>query len=221
MENDFLKMCKKRFAGRAITIIGNGPSVMQGYDKETDSAQFANIQTDNPVWTVNGGWMIYKSELGFAMDDLRFNNKPDHISTFQLHCREINCPLITSTAYPEYPKSVAFPLAEMVKKIPFRLYHETLHYMLAFAILCEVESITMFGCDYTADKEPWARAGAEAWIMTASLMGINVMVSTESNLLKMQQVETWEDSQYYGYWKDSEILYSIRNEADTRERKHA
>lgn len=221
MENDFLKMCKKRYSGKAITIIGNGPSIMQNYDKESDTAEFVNIQTDNPVWTLNGGWMVYKSEIGFAMDDLRLNNKPDHVETFQLHCKEITCPLITSTAYPEYPKSIEFPLADMVKKIPFRLYHETVHYMLAFAILCGVRSITMFGCDYKHGKEPECRAGTEAWIMAASLMGIEVMVSTESALLKRSQVEMWEDGQYYGYRKDSEILSAIRYDADNQEQKYA
>ena len=228
----FFNECKEKYRGSEIAIIGNGPSMMRCVG---NSREFGVITSADPIkcpiWTVNGGWHHWKSELAFAIDDLRWGrsimDERGHIDFWNQLFRDSKIPIVTSIAYPDIsPTSVAFPLRECLQKIPFRLYHETIHYMLALAIACGVKKIQIHGCDYTAsERYPWERAGTEAWIMAASLKGIEVAISEKSNLLKMQREEPNEieffDPEYYGYKKDSVMLQSIRSIADTRERKYA
>lgn len=222
----FFEECREKYKGKEIAIIGNGPSMMRCLG---DSREFAIITSAAsikcPIWTVNGGWFHWKSEIGFMMDDFKYmiseKGETENMKFCEKLLSEAEIPIVTSTPYQDIaPTSVAFPLANVLKKIPFRLYHETIHYMLALAIACGVKRIQLHGCDYTAsDRFPWERAGTEAWIFAAFLKGIEVAVSDQSNLLKMQRTDekhlSFFDAEYYGYKKDSNTLNVIRSLADS------
>lgn len=176
----------RRFAGKDIVMVGNGPTGQRDYSS-----------LGRPLWVVNGGWKIHEgAELCWMMDDLE-GPAWDMVGTPaqpRAHWEPItqSCPIpiMTSVAYPaKFPQSVAYPLEDVLKRFPERVYFaETICYAAAWAIYIGVRSIDFGGCDYGTIR-PAERAGLEYWIGRAEEAGIPCRVFPGSQLLKTGRID--------------------------------
>ena len=213
---------REKHKGRKLVILANGPSAMdrvdtKGVDKaliqqmEIDRLGYVDMSdvTDN-LWTMNGAWYYHpNSTLGFNMDDVSTvipdGNHPQG-EWFMSLMDKSNIPIMTTTEYEEYSDLVAYPIKEVIRYHNMAYFAESLNYMLAFAIYCEVSEIELHGADYTDDHEcPWERASNEFWLGVAHGKGIVIKIPAISKLLKHSDNRKGELDRFvegfYGYLK--------------------
>lgn len=124
-----------------------------------------------------------------------------------------NIPIYMIKSYPDYPSSVAYPFAEVVKLCcpasgPY--FTNTVDYMVTLAILEEFKEIHMFGTDFIADEDDdyyKRRQSLEYYCGLAKGMGIKVVIPDNCALLKAEYV--------YGFTKKP------RDNSDTIKRLQA
>lgn len=156
-------------------------------------------ETADEVWTLNRGIRSFKHDLAFIMDDLDSEaaKDPDYGEAIANHDQ----PIIASTL-PETMTHDSFwpyPLTHVLNKVGTHhaYFHNSVPYILAYAILIGVQEIHLYGCDYTHDEidtREAGRANCEYWVGVARSHGMIVGVPTTSTLLDSNQ-SAW----FYGY----------------------
>ena len=182
----------ERYRGREIVIVGNGPTGRRNYSS-----------LGLPLWVVNGGWRAHSgADLCWMMDDLEgpawdlVGTPAQPREVWEPITQACPVPIVTSVAYREkFPQSVEFPLAAALARFPKgaegepRVYFaESICYAVAWAILIEVKTINLGGCDYGTIR-PAERAGLEYWIGRAEEAGIPVKVFPGSQLLQTGRLD--------------------------------
>lgn len=173
-----------KYSGEEIAIIGNGPS-----SKAPDGLPYDFSGAYKHIWTVNGGKMFHPTAcLEFMMDD--FMGPALHVAGVEDDIKEkyfknIDIPVITTTKYEGYDCLVEYPLKEVIDFFGTAYFGETLSYMVAFAILCNVKRIDFHGTDYHGCK-PAERASTEHWCAWAKSKGIQIKTNPQSHFLKTQ-----------------------------------
>jgi len=194
---------KKKFKGQKVAIIGGGFTT---YNQATGKPFDYSDAYEN-IWTVNGGWIHHKSSnLGFLMDDWA---SPAHDTDISCRARkaevlsEADIPILTTTEYEEFPCLVRYPLEEVVTCVNRTYFGETLTYMVAFAILCEVRAIAFQGTDYINCK-PAERACTEHMVAIAMERGIEITSNPESHFLNIQlDKRNNHVPGFYGYLRET------------------
>jgi len=174
------------------------------------------------VWVINKMGVIVDHDLLFRMDDLRVkydcNDKrysggkfgkdggPTIHESYDDFLRNHNKPIITSTKYPEYPSSVAYPLEAVINTIGYSYFRTTPAYAAAFAIHIGVKQLRIYGCDYVYPTDRYraeaGRANLEFILGIGMTMGMEVYVSPKSTLLD-SNVSAAE--KMYGYKEPMDI----------------
>lgn len=136
------------------------------------------------VWAVNKMGGVIFNDICFRMDDLKHNTDrlyPEMVRWLKEH------PLVmTSTAYPEYPGSVEYPLEEVVNFVGFPYLNTTPAYALAYALYIGVKEIMLYGCDYTYPDQPMAERGRgcmEMLMGMAFVKGVTLKHGPNTSLL--------------------------------------
>jgi hypothetical protein len=215
--------------GKTVAIVGNGPSLVQtrakgakfvgvpGNDAEDIIQHTTDFSTyPNPLWTINGAWYYHpNSVLGWNMDNMKDPCMREHPQAdwyYSLFEGKEGIPIITTKEWDEWPRCVKYPLEEVLIATKQAYFTETIQYMIAFAIMCDVECIEFFGCDYMLhDRQPGQRANSEWWLGYAHAKGIRIKVSPYSNLMKAMKIPPFKTG-FYGYYDDEvndEYLTSI------------
>ncbi len=109
------------------------------------------------IWTINATAAVVKHHRAFVMDDLRLTIPHEANVEKRLVAQGIlkwlpkhPGPVYTSTAYPEYPALVEFPLADALNATGGLVYlNTTVAYAIAYAFLLDVEHLSLYGCDFT------------------------------------------------------------------------
>lgn len=184
-----------------VAIVGLGPSAMS-FVRMVEGLGDPKRMFDE-IWAVNGFSNVLKSDRGFAMDDVRVqearakggNKKIQHLlASYKRH----SGPIYTSRTHPDYPALVDYPLEAVLNSSPGRAYfNSTIAYAIALAIHEKVESIGMFGADYTFKDLHIAEKGrgcCEYWLGVAEARGIKVGVTNDSSMLDSDCGE-----EIYGY----------------------
>jgi hypothetical protein len=139
------------------------------------------------------------------MDDVRIQEiraaaKPQSsIAAMLTWLKSSRVPVYTSCASIAYPATVDFPLEQVINSLGYAYFNNTAAYALAYAIFLGVESVSMFGCDYTykdAHNAEKGRACLEFWLGYASARGIKIQLSQRTTL--MDAIEP-EAKRTYGY----------------------
>jgi hypothetical protein len=169
------------------------------------------------VWTLNSGAKLLYHDVCFDMHTLEYLEKqreaerkaepavinPDR--TFQRRQWMKDHPgatIVMAKADPEIPNSVTYPLKKVVEASNSAYFDTGLAYMIAAAIyLCKVESIGLYGCDYSYNipgqiAREQGQSCAEFWVGVAKGMGLDIYVPSVSSLLNMIGRE---NGNLYGY----------------------
>lgn len=122
-------------------------------------------------------------------------------------------PVYTSKAYPEFPGTVEYPLAEVVAAVGMPYFSTSVAYAVGDAIrLGEVglEEIQLYGCDFTYPDKHIAEAGracVEFLLAIAIQRGIKITIAEDSTLLDVSEPKR----KLYGYFSPPKITMRDRD----------
>jgi len=206
-----------------VAVVACGPT-----QTEWHRAHISYHRSFNPppeVWTLNKALRTVRADLGFVMDDMCGEGR--RAETYRHDLNTCGTPIITSILddevrgmYPaaqlhEYPLSdvlwyaaTVLCMAQGGEITPARLVqrrqavcyqHNSLPYILAYALYIGVRKLMLFGVDYTHPSNPSDvreddRANAEYWIGILIACGVEIIVPESTTLLN-----TCYKKPMYGY----------------------
>jgi hypothetical protein len=158
------------------------------------------------VWAINATGAVVKHHRLFCMDDLRATI-PKEAEEGRLVAQGMlkwlpahPGPVYTSTAYPEFPGTVEFPLADVLPAIGGLPYlNTTVAFAFAFAMYLKVEEVHLYGCDFTYPDIHVSESGRgclEFLIGQAAAKGMKIVVPHTTTLLDSNLPEK---DRFYGY----------------------
>lgn len=178
----------------SVTLVALGPTKRDFFDMQT--AHEPEIMADE-TWTLNTGIRWCRADLCFVMDDLRWY--AERYSRYGKDLRETSIPIITSALHDGFPTAMLYPLNEVVDAFGTEnaYFHNSVPYVLAYALFIGVKRINLFGADYThpstVAREP-GRANCEYWVGFCRARGMTVIVPSTTTLL-----DACEGPSFYGY----------------------
>ena len=118
--------------------------------------------------------------------------------TYHDWLKRLQTPIFMQAEWPEIPMSVRYPMERIVAE--FRssatgrgYFTNHVAYMIALAMTENVDTIGLFGCQYSADTEHGVQRGsAEYWMGRFEQAGGRLVVSSPNNILSQPRG-------YYGY----------------------
>lgn len=163
--------------------------------------QAPTLEVDE-VWAVNTAIRWLRHDLAWIMDDML--EYATHFPAYGELMRQADRPIITSVAYPEFPKAIAYPLEAILNSGITRYYfNNSLPYMLAYANMLRVAQLYLFGADYTfpgVKAREDGRGCVEYWIGWAEAQGMEVGIAANSTLC-----DTAKGLCFYGYLRQPVI----------------
>ena len=176
-----------------VAVVALGPSRANYISQTTSHTPPVN---PDEVWTVNTAVRWLQHDVCFLMDDMHEFAK--HFPEYGAAMRKAQSPILTSVAYPEFSKAVAYPLAEVLNNGTGRMYfNNSGPYIIAYALLIGVEKLSLFGLDYSfpgSDARENGRGSVEYWIGVAEARGMQVDIAKDSTLC-----DTNRGLCFYGY----------------------
>lgn len=196
-----------------VAIVACGPTQAEWHRANIGYARQFDPQPE--VWTVNKALRTVRADIVWIMDDLV--GEGGKAETYRYDIDTCSTPIITShldaAVRAMYPRAslYAYPLDDviwdaayhicaaagdvtldrMVQKREAACYlHNSIPYMLAYALYIGVRRILLFGVDYThpsnpADVREDDRANAEYWVGMAIARGVEVVVPGSTSLLNV------------------------------------
>lgn len=178
---------------KSVTVVALGPTKRDYYDMLTQHEP--EIVSDE-VWTVNTGLRWCVADLCFIMDDMRWY--AERYPAYGRDMRRTDTPIITSAMHPGFDTAMLYPLAQIVDEFGSEnaYFHNSIPYVLAYALFIGVMRLHLFGADYTMGGEvrEAGRANCEYWIGFCRARGMSVLVPSTTTLLDANQ-----GPQFYGY----------------------
>lgn len=175
--------------GKRVALVGGGFS---GH-RFLWAVGLAEKPIYDEVWTINHmgkalkGW----STLIFHMDDLKCDER------FVGSMYELGIPVMTSTAYEEFPNSVAYPIQDIWDAVKLDYFETTVDYAIAFAVWRRVGWLELYGCDFTSPDNTLleeGRTSAEFWLGFTAGRGVKFAVVAGSTLMGCDRAR-----KLYGY----------------------
>ena len=189
-----------------VALVSLGFSKAAYLDQCLESCYRDNGATWDEVWTVNAGLKAFNHDKVFIMDDLRVQARryPKYGALLKRH----NKPIITSTAYKEFPTSVSYPIREVMDLVgEDAWFPNTVVYAIAYAMLNEVKSLHLYGADFQYMNLTRREEGAQAAAYVIGMgrkMGMQTVLPPTSTLLAASNIKSVEGHNYrplYGYMK--------------------
>lgn len=147
------------------------------------------------IWSVNALSDVLVCDRVFHMDsvyiqEIRAAAEPaSNIARMLARMRVHPGPIYTSDPHhPAYPGLVAYPLEDVLNDLGEPYFNSTVAYAVAFAIHIGVQSLRLFGLDFTYPRSHDAekgRACVEFWLGVAMARGIEIQVAERSSLMDM------------------------------------
>lgn len=185
---------------RSVDLVALGPTSRDWTQRQLFKSPQRQLDVADEVWTLNRGIRAFPHDMAFVMDDLLTEGLDD--PEYDIALKAHHKPIITSTAYlDEYGQSLPYPLAEVLRYAGIKraYFHNSVPYVIAYAMMIGVQRLTLWGCDYTYPGLPIReddRANCEYWVGVAEARGMSVLCPRNSTLLNsVQKQETW----FYGY----------------------
>lgn len=187
-----------------VAILGMGPSV---HSYVTDSLTYGKNRTVpyfDEVWTINLGAYVFKSDRLFNMHNLEdfFTRHPNMRKTL----KEYQGIIYTTEAHKDFSNTVEYPLEEAKKVLPYPLFTNGLSYALTLAILLQVKTVWLYGCDFHYPDIPTREMGGQSAAYILGLYekyGIDWVVAGSSTFMGANKAkldeEGYLDIPLYGY----------------------
>lgn len=194
-----------------VAIVGMGPTGIYWLQRA-----YVDLNKLPQMWTINSGCRALKSDLNFSMHTkatmegmepeevialgkaLTADNRMD-VQRQQMRL-DFNAKLHESLGQSGTPQvtldgaddSFEYPFAEVVETFQSAYLQNGVAYMMAFALLCGVKKISLYGCDYDFRTPGSAyeagRACVEYWIGRCHERGVGIVLPDKSNLQDMQKI---------------------------------
>ena len=195
-----------------VSLVALGPSKTNFFHEAALTGKQRGMADE--VWVINKLGVVVKHDILFRMDDLsiaykcnrkayRGGNVPEGESVHDAYddwLRKHDKIIMTSTAYPEYPTSVSFPLEEVVNLVGIPYFRTTPAYAVGFAMYLGVKQLRLYGCDYNYPTNVFqaesGRANLEYILGIAMERGMDVWIAPKSSL--MDSI-TDPEEMFYGY----------------------
>jgi len=189
-----------------VALVSLGLSKAAYLDQCLESC-YQDIEVEwDEVWTVNAGLKAFNHDKVFIMDDLKVQAQryPKYRELLKQH----NKPIITSTAYKEFPTSVSYPIREVMDLVgEDAWFPNTVVYAIAYAMLKGVKLLHLYGADFQYMNLTHREEGAQAaayMIGMGRKMGMQTVLPPTSTLLAAGNIKSVEGHNYrplYGYTK--------------------
>lgn len=209
---------------RSVCMVALGHS-MNDFVREAMSNHRFNNPYDE-IWTLNRGVASIKADKIFAMDDLRYLALMPGNGAYGAKLQQCGIPIITSTVYPEFPSSCAYPYAEIKEFIGDDVFNvNTVAYALAYAMYTGVKEIAIYGADFFYPNGNTAEAGGQAVAFLLGLcrfFGIQYKLPQSTTLLycnKIVQRGNVIERPPYGYHRKAEVSKLLEKQAEEKARK--
>jgi hypothetical protein len=186
-----------------IAILGLGPSLGAYVDIVKRIGNRHSFCDE--VWGINAVGGVVQCDRIFHMDDVRVQEiraeaaPLSNIANMLGWMRKHPGPIYTSIPHPDYPGTVAFPLADVVNSSGIAYFNSTAAYAVAYAVHIGATKISPFGFDFTYSDSHAAekgRACVEFHLGIAKARGIEIALCDRTTL--MDAIEPSE-ARLYGY----------------------
>lgn len=174
---------------KRLAIVAMGPSHRDYVQAVMRSGCSSTIADE--VWAINAAADVIRHDKAVIMDDLRLfvrrmedEGRPGYTEWMTRHDK----PIITSTAYDEFPTSERFPLEPVLQDLKTPYFNSTVAYALALAIHEGFAKISLYGCDFTYPDVERAEAGrgcVEYWMGRAVERDIQLGIGQSTSLMDM------------------------------------
>lgn len=159
-----------------VAMVGLGPSANAYW---LECAEWNTHVPWDEVWVVNKASAAFRHDVVFDMHDLRHKCRNSESVTERLRLKEIEKPLVTVQAYPEYPTSVTFPIKDVLTFIKHDILSSTPAYMVAYAMMIGVKEVYLYGMDFHYANLAHAEKGGQGM---AYLLGMCHVLNIKFNL---------------------------------------
>jgi|TARA_R110002020_G_scaffold91204_1_gene221729 hypothetical protein len=200
-------MIIKELEGKDIAIVAMGESQLDFH------LSLVHSETYDEVWGINCMGAVTKCDRVFMLDPpSRFLDTEDagtQTDIMRKWLPNTNVPIYTCTLDKRVPSSLLYPIEEVAQLTDCAYFNNTVPYSFAFAIYQKVNSIKLFGIDYSYKGNlHFAEAGkacCEFWLAKCIQAGVIVKVAARSGLL---DTDVPLEEKLYGYHRleDPDIL---------------
>lgn len=176
---------------KRVAILGLGPSLEAYVDVVKRLG--ARSKLVDEVWGINAAIDVIRCDRGFHMDDVRVQEaraaeKPDsNIAAMIPWLKTHPGPIYTSVPHPEYPGLVAYPLLDVMKSCGGTAYfNSTAAYAVALAVHMGVETLYLFGADFSYADSHQAERGrgcVEFYLGMGKARGMQIGLPNTTSLL--------------------------------------
>jgi len=207
-----LKEPIKELKDKKIAIVAMGRSQLDFHLSQIHSVEF------DEIWAINAMiGVIPNIDRAFILDPMsRFfdtYDAGDMTVMMQKVLPEITYPIYTCEIDKRVPATEEFPLSILINDLCCSYFNNTIAYSIAFALWNKVESINIFGVDFTyKNNMHFAEAGracVEFWISKCLDKKINVSIAPNSNLL---DTNVPLKDKLYGYHRLDDPKISYQND---------
>ena len=193
-----------------VALVALGPSYYD-FIREAVGRKDHTIPFDE-IWTVNRGFQAVRHDKVFVMDDLRWLEQRDYGYAEAL--KKHDKPLITCFAYDDYPMSVAYPIDMIIRRLEDDLLNNTVAYAIAYAMMTNVECLSIYGADFYYPDVQMREEGSQACAFllgVARSFGMKFRLPQSTTLLGANTVKIDPNSgkacrPLYGYHRRIELV---------------
>ena len=193
---------------KTVLVVGLGPTKQDLLELTTIHEPNPRIMDVDEVWGINGGANHLAGRVAYSlvwvMDHIEGEARREPIYGKRLadwmdfH----EAPIITSQAHGEWlhmRHMHEYPLREVVNTVGVdnAYFHNSIPYILAYALFIGVEDLVMFGCDYAHERikrREDDRPNAEYWVGFCRARGMRVYLPDTTTLCNANR-GPW----FYGY----------------------
>jgi len=198
---------------KSVAIVGLGNSFSEYILAKIRSEKF------DEVWAINSmSGVIYHDKCFMLDPPSRFLDTPNAGKQTDIMAdrlkQKINVPIFSCCLDKRCPDVVEFPLQEVIQKTGYAYLNNTASYAIAYAIAYKVNSLHLFGIDFTHKNVNFAEAGracCEFWLAIAATKGIKLHIANSSSLLDMNVPE---DQKLYGYHRLDDPIVSTTTQGN-------
>lgn len=177
---------------KSVAIVALGPSL--GAYVDLCRRLGGRKRLADETWAINALGDVIACDRVFHMDDVRIQeiraaaNPDSNIGVMLDWLKHHPGPVYTSRPHADYPGLVQFPLEDVVNDLGYAYFNSTVAYAVAYAIHIGVQSLSIWGADYTypnAHHAEKGRACVEFWMGVAMARGIELSAPEQSSLVDM------------------------------------
>lgn len=181
-----------------LIIVGMGLTAIQ-FINHCFEFGYANKDEKTEIWAINNAAHAFNCDMCWSIHDDRMMHLEQFSRGGKPYLNDLKCPIVLAEALADYPNSLEYPLHEVWKEFQETYFNNTTAYMIAFAMLCGVKQIYMFGTDYNYGGHTVFENGrpcTEYWLGRARERGVEIYVPPNGMLL---DVMARKSQGIYGY----------------------